>query len=565
VKLRRNDVILLAFLALTTIAGFGALGWHARFQEVWFLNGFEAPILVEVSGERVEVPAQGKTKKTVTGGLHHVRVLDRSGRLVEEAPAFFPTWTDVVVYNALGAAPVYEATKVYARQPSNRAGNATFRGGARVVVVDSADYVFVKPPGEIRTKRGADLTKKVVDVAPGGVATTVAILTNEGRTTRAAELVFAANDIGGGEAVHRASRWLYGALDHDVTLRWLDARRSRDDADEDFAYAHVMYRLGRGAEVLAEYRQRYAKNPESARHGATLARIEEPQQAKLLVDALISRFPKDPFAREAAVSVWFHAGDHARVAELGGPSPGDKRYPAYADDYARSLVTLGRIDEAAELLFNLQTPDPAHEVPVTIAQNQIVALSSTGQASKRAAKEPFVQSYVSSVLGEDVSLTAEQEASMGDLKTTLRIHVAALKDPASARDLCAGASVEALGQIHTAIGLLLAGELERLGDGQLAAKVMSTSVRTSVPGQMLLDYMRGGPEAADLVRLDPEVRAALDFLRSRFAEDEGTPADALREAAQKRDILRGPVSIAMTRWPKVGGPEDAAILKRVKR
>src|SRR6185503_15308503 len=110
----------------------------------------------------------------------------------------------------------------------------------------------------------------------------------------------------------------------------------------------------------------------------------------------------------------------------------------------------------------------------------------------------------------------------------------------------------ALSQLNGVVAVLVAAELARAGDVSLADRILAGREDIAAPPSALLRYILSDAEHADLWRLQPEMRAALDFVRTRRLDEQGQPSAALLQAVTRGDVLQGFVTLARKAWPKLG-------------
>jgi hypothetical protein len=156
--------------------------------------------------------------------------------------------------------------------------------------------------------------------------------------------------------------------------------------------------------------------------------------------------------------------------------------------------------------------------------------------------------------GEPLSPTDLVGMTDADLKQAIEIHLAALLDPAQAWDLCSKAPPGVLRLMSPGAAVLLASEFERAGDPELAARLLERDVGLWIPNDAVFEYVRTGKKHPDFWRVDPELRAALAFVRARHLASRGEPASELLAEVARLDHLQMVVTRAQGSWPPVVPP-----------
>ena len=88
-------------------------------QELSVVNGLAQPVTVDFDGVKVRVDGGGRAQVTLSTGSHNPRVECDSGAVVEDGAIVVPPRTQAVVYNVLGAAPLYRQSLIYSAPQGN--------------------------------------------------------------------------------------------------------------------------------------------------------------------------------------------------------------------------------------------------------------------------------------------------------------------------------------------------------------------------------------------------------------------------------------------------------------
>ncbi|MFS8071561.1 MAG: tetratricopeptide repeat protein, partial [Byssovorax sp.] len=282
-KVRRSEIVLLVF-TLAAITGIFALFFLLNASStVWLVNALDVPVDVLVDGSKTPVEAGAKVDVRLRAGTRDVRVQSLSGELLEEGPFDVPGGVDVVVYNVLGAAPLYAAEVNYGSSYGTPP-EPEFLGGQRAISRDHINYVFKEPPSSISVKSGESRIRRRFDIIPGGWMVTVSYLKNQKHQTAAvAELcrAIARAEPENPKALGYARHFTQLTQGIDGQLRFLrgEMERRPEDVDAQLAYASTMRLAGRSDEVRAAYRPRFAANPKSVALGSVLIRVEPLDEA----------------------------------------------------------------------------------------------------------------------------------------------------------------------------------------------------------------------------------------------------------------------------------------------
>jgi hypothetical protein len=579
-NLRPRDILILGATLLSSMGGLGLLYRSCAYQQVWLVNALEVPVTVELSGDRSTIEPGSRVAVTLHEGVRDVRVLSADGRVLEEGPIDIPSRQDAVAYNVLGAAPLYFATIRYSQNPDqNSSGPDAVEvfAGSRLIARDRVDYVFAEPPRSIQIKQGARAVRYRFDMEEkGGWKLSVSYLESTGKVAEAAELCRAAVLAAPADRadVDHAANLLEAAHGPHAALRLLRELRTvrPDDPSIHFEYQYRMRRLGRGAELLAEYRELEASHPGSPLYGVLLARAGDFEQLRTQSADLLLRYPGDTEVISNAAHLAFSMGDYARSVDLCLKIENSPEYERIMDRHIRSLVGTGRTRDALSLAARLAGADNANPRPAML----YAALARKPDASppeppmtflKRIAEKgnPHLLVWASAVLGEP------QSADLTDLADAARqaadIHMAAGKDPAEAWEKCASASPAAFRALYPAAAVLLGAEFARAGDRELAHRILQNDLGLWFPESALIEYVFSGTRHPDFWRLDPEIRAALAFVRARHLQSRGEPTQELDLEAERGDLLELFVTRARRSWPPVKKDDSQAkqVLKRQER
>ena len=306
-----------------------ALGafWHAgRVADVHVANGFDVPLTVRLGDETLRVEPHETTTIEVPARDLRVSASTVDGLLLEELDVEVPGRSDAVVYNPLGAAPVFKREIVY----SSNTLRAMLPGpepetvppsGTSWDVFEDIEYVFQPPPKSISTRSRKDVSRYQVICEAGGWKTTVAWLAAIGRTGDAARIACAAATVP-------------PVVDDDLFFAaWHADRAGSDDDFASFAFlAEERAPESDGAQRLAQTARLRSQPMEvvAEHYRARLATEPEQEQPTLLLSSVLPLHESLELLEDAAT-----------------------RRPDWQDVAAvrrNRLASMGRFDEAAQLV-----------------------------------------------------------------------------------------------------------------------------------------------------------------------------------------------------------------------
>jgi hypothetical protein len=563
-KVRRGEIVLLVF-TISSILGIFALFFLLNASSTaWIVNALDVPVDVFVDGSKVPVEAGAKVDIRLRAGTRGVRVQSRAGELLEESPFDVPGGYDVVVYNVLGAAPLYSAEVQYGSMYGTPP-EPVFHGGQRAVSLDHIDYVFREPPASISIKSGESTTRRRFDLVAGGWPITVNYLDEQKhQVTAVAELcrAVARAEPENMKALGYAHHYTQVTLGTDGQLRFLRSEMERrpEDVEAQLSYASTMRLAGRSEEIRAAYRPRFTANPTSVELGSVLLRVEPLDEAQRISEVLLKSNPKSELARRNAAFLACAVEDWAKCEEISASLQGT----AHEDlsQYILALIEQKKVPEALAVAARAVAASPTPLVLPSLLYARVAALPGAGAPpvppsvyiEEASAKNAETQMWLKLQLGLGVFDKELVELKDDQYRRSLEILRDADRDPKDAWPRCAVAESTALSRLPSTAALLLGAEFARAGDEELSKRILAEHTEYGLPHAILLDYVLTGKEHPDLWRLEPEWRAALDLVRARRLEETGQPAKAMYEAAERRDYLRSVVTRARKSWPSVVQP-----------
>jgi tetratricopeptide (TPR) repeat protein len=573
-----KDALLLASALAAVLGGALWAWWESVERRVFLVNRLGVPVEVSIDGRPHPLAVSALVPITLGRGVHQVTV-KTGGRILDEGPVDVPGSSSVLAYNVLGAAPLYKETVSYGSGNAPPQGGFEFYGARRLVDPGHADFVFAQPPQSISVDSHASgpQLRSHLDLANGGWETTVSVLRDRGAREQALRVCLDA-----ARARPNDAEPLLAAADLLATLRGPVAgaaflRTHLDSHADDFeahrAHQHYLRMAGRAGEARAYYKAFRATRPGQALSSVLLARVEAPAVALSLYEEALRVEPANALARRGLAYLLFTQGRFADAAPLfDAMAKDDPEYEYYVDDHVRTLLGANRRKEAAVVAARAGERYPTSWRPAVLYA-QLVQTDGVESAQPpptfidRIAKKGqdrefgwWMQSMAG--LGFDEARARREGPSAGPLVEAALIQRAAAQDPARAWALCSKADRPALERLGSPVAVLLAAEFRRAGDARTAQRLYSAERGLNVPPQALEAYVMEGVEDPELWRLAPEVRAALDFVRSRRLAGDPAASAALVAAARRREALRGFVSRAIESWPPPEGNDRTVTLRR---
>ena len=547
-----------AVAALAAIIGLCvvlALWSASTHSDVHFLNGLDVPVEVTMGDHHATLAPQARSHCEFAAGRHHVKAVV-AGRTIEEIDVDLPGGMNCATYNVLGAAPVYEEQVVYTSSKSDakEPPPPALLGGSSWIVCKGVDYPFTQAPATVQmSKHVTREVRRRVAVSDGGWMTTVSALANTKETQRAAEVArrVALAEPEDPDAVRfalYASEAQGDAAPHlDFTHKLVAAAPGSIDAHR--GYQAAMQDAGRGQDVLAEYRARFEKEPDSAVAGYLYARLAPHADSMQVYERLVPRHPADVPLRRGHAWVLFHERRFveflAQVKEYESLAPAEAR--GMLRYHALALVALGRVPEAQKLV---RAAIGEETWPVLTLYAHLERMPGAD------ASMPTSLSLVPSVTGSSDpptdSLRAEQASWLRDAaefekrkaaiedesrRRSAELRVLAVHDVERGARESASAPNLVLGMLDDETCVALACELDRTGQADAARRlygVVTRELRRELPFEAIhaLPSLEGLSDSLEL-----DLRAILAVAASRRVTDRAKKAELL-DVARRDDLLQ---------------------------
>lgn len=570
---RRGDVILVAVVLVLLVAGAIVLAMTRGQVKVHVLNGLDVPVRASLGGRTVVVPAHGREVVRVGAGMHVARASTDAGE-IDSVQLYADPPADVVAYNVLGAAPLVLAAITYtARHSPNVQPNITVLSGKRAVVLPDVDYVFKEPPKTISTKSSVNVHKKALFAPEGGWTSAVGYALAQGDAKEAAEMmrtlvgVEASSEAKALSYAYEAAEAAWGpGAGAALVAPLLRHPELGDDAARGVLFDACRHQgCARGVDLLS----RAAPSDSVSRKLLVLRTLPE-QEARATLAALAAAHPEDPMVIRARAWQAYVDLDFKACAELYGQGKEGKDAPFDVEE--RALCRYAAGDEQGAL-------DDAEAVATSGGDAAWAGALTWGRITRawnggrRNAGNPMNflrkrrgggEALASAELVDEVMLASIEETARAPSDETdpgrniVRLALAALNGPTAAVASFAGAGAT-LKRMPEPLVLAIGAEAARLGQLQAARDVIASARRFPLQPEEVFDYVLSGKIPAQLYRLDPEQRAALDLVRARRLESLGQDSHPVYAEARRRDVLKGWVARLMEAWAPPEKRDDVVV------
>ncbi|MDY7232947.1 hypothetical protein [Hyalangium rubrum] len=548
-------------LGVMALVGLGAArAFHAsRYQDVRVVNGFQEPLRVEIGGLTQLVPAGGMHVLSVPVGAQKGRAVSEGGVEVDTVEINVASGHDVLAWNIAGAAPIFRETVTYQKVLSQAPSpyKPTFFCGERVVVLDNVNDAFVQPPSSVQmSKHQASVSRTHVDVVRerrNALELCMAVLQMEERFGDALPFT---------EAVARLANWEDGPATLAVQVAFAKtpaeairvARRALE-ARPDSVELHRTYQWARenAGELSAlreEYRPRAEAQPDSATAQYLYRRLLRGPEGLSAMEELAQRFPDDPHILRAAVYNRWRAGDWEGTVKGWEQLRGLDLMSAVdlAKAEATALVALGRRGEALKLLRELFQAESSEQ-------------DSLAELYARVAHVEKGESPDTLITALEASSQLEEGEKLWDLRArselplvgapegvAARLVYMVKQDPQAALKLAERLKRTEIRWLNQGTWGLTYGEAVRTGATVVEQVLGRTTGMNPDSQELFRRFVRGEAVRLEEAELDPELRAAACFVRSRNATLPAEERQKLVEQARREDWFQGTVTEAIATW-----------------
>jgi hypothetical protein len=554
----------IAVAVLATVLAAVASAWQSsRNHQVYIVNETGIPARVEIGGRLLEVRPGGRDTATVHVGRQHVTVASLKGESLESVDMDVRAGNHTSIFNLLGAAPVFVESVTY--RPEGALANEhppdpTVACGARVIDYQGVTDLFVDPPKTIQTSsKSESVTRTHVGVAAGGAGLCVKYLLSKDRTEEAVELARRAAEATGFEdepttlaaGMLRQTKGLGESLA--FIARALVARPNAIELHR--IYQDVGTAGGAREELLAQYQKKHQEQPDSADFGYLHARLEVPLRAAPITEELVRRFPDHMPSRRAhayneyQLRRFEQAVESFRVLR----KMATKEWLRQLPHLAGALVAIGRGEEALrelESAFDEQGADkPAiAELHARVAR---VVGSSAEYLFLKLPREVAHDTLVWHRALAGLPVSEDQLAKIEDrpFRDAVDIVLAVRSTPDKALELSARASERTLRILDDEVWALMYAEaVRRTGEEKAVQALASANAMRAELTHAVRAFVEEGRREPALDETSFELRAAIEFARSRRASVNAAERGDLLASARRDDLLHGPVTAAIDGW-----------------
>jgi hypothetical protein len=553
--------VALGLLALLLV-GLGSAFEGFGHNTIDFVNGLDRPVRVQVSGARtLEVP--GGDWKSVRSAVGKVAItILADGRVVESDSIDVPRGSRTIVWNVLGAAPIYVEQVVYSSaedkdSASRPPAEPEILCGKSLLSRDRVDDEFQDSPKSVSMPKGSEhVVRWHLGIAPGGAQTCGSILAS--RDAPAAErwamkltraLLLPASKFRG---LSEAGLSDVPAAEGEAFAKELIVRD--DSVEAHRLYQDVLLASDQRARVVAEYEARLAAGPDSADMAYLALRARTVEEQRTRIGHLLARYPDHPYLRRLDIYVHYAALEFPQVlASAQALMRIDRNvWLDTLDQHIDALAGMGRGPEATALLHEVATGASnmlslkrhADSLAYRIACRFGTATPDLDDDAKDDEALPLL---VRATSGREVSGGELDSLKDPETRDALAIVAAARAHPDAALAKWSASSRDVQMRVPASVQVLLQAEGARRGQATTMDVVAGALLDRRTVAAMLALVQRG--ETADeIAGLPLEFRAALEFVRSRAnGISEKERAERLARA-RACDVLRGPVTVAIDGW-----------------
>jgi hypothetical protein len=494
---------MVAFGAASAFEGYG----HATVHVV---NGLDMPVSAALgAGSRVSVPAGGEVPVRTRVGKQTIVISD-GNRILESVPIEVPRGRDAVVWNVLGAAPLFVEQVVYSSGAADsHETEPDVLCGQSLVVRSGIDYAFVEPPKSISSsKQSGSIVKMRLGIANGGFHTCTDYLSSHGKTDRAAHLAL---------TVARALRTPAAKLEPEFGSFVVLVPREEGEAfakdllaRDDSVQAHRVYQdwlLGtdQRSRAVAEYEARAAARPNDADAEYLVLRLRPDTADFTAIDAAVAKYPGHAYLRHMQIFGHRVARDFPGVVVAADALHGIdlQLWSSDIDEHVEGLVAVGRGPDALALLNAAIT-----EGKLGDAEHKHARFLAFRVAHRLGAAEPelprgdgdreVLRLFQRVAAGIDVSESDIAQVHDDDEKASLRIGRAARSGPDAALSLARTATPRALQVLPPPIHMLLLAEAARRKEARDQLERLAPAGLTKKNLDAVVAYVRDGIPADEL-------------------------------------------------------------------
>jgi tetratricopeptide (TPR) repeat protein len=525
---------------LLTVAAAALAGIESSsHSNVQFVNGLDVPVTIHAGKIDLALKANDRASRRMSSGDILVKVTSADGRVFEEEKLKVPGATDLVVYNVLGAAPLYRQPISYyaAGHEGNDKDEPILESGKKVIIENHVDYVFSEPPKEIEMPSGSNMQRRWrFDLAPGGWKLSAAYLMSQKKGDDAAKLAEAVASVSPDDeaTLNVVATVVERAKGSDEMFAFAQrlAEKFPESIEPQRLYQSLQMMKGGRAELVAKYRERAEKNPGSATAGYLATRLELPAEALPHYQELQKKFPDNLHVQRGLAWVLLQlrkfseaAVEFERLAKL-PHTP----LPQELEGQASALIALGKAKEAAEIVAAHAAENPANKTLYA----RVAHVAGEAEPDRFIDKSGASRSWYEALFGD----FAKQPPLDGPEQGALSVLAAMRQSGRAALAALDKAGPDAASYIDRAYVLVLAAEAVREKDRARAVKILDdlSPPSTAIERAAILD----GKDSPEITDMQLDVQSVMELARGWRLGDR-----KLVEQARADDLFKGAVAVAL--------------------
>lgn len=547
-------------LVLLVLAGATSSFNQTRTHDVIVLNGFKAPITVNMDGQQVQVPPLGSSTITVRVGRQQGTASSAKAGVVDQFEHTVESNRRHTVWNIAGAAPLVLENIVYTKPgftPPNKPEPATLYCGTRFAEFTHIDFLFTEPPKSLSMgKYESSHTVQHLDLARDGESAGLALCGNiafakgeEKDLAKALEVAARLNDweLDSTHSAILAAKKVHA--DEAIRIANLARRAHPDQINYQRMYRDLRRNLGQDAELLREFGAQAKAHPDSANDQYLYASLSSGTAALATFSNLVQRFPDNPTLLASLCWRKLAHGDYAGgerdLARLHQIDPRVNHSLAYLE--ARLLLAQHKTKAAMQTLA-LALSKPETENRALLASDFALIAKQTG--------EPADQ-WIGKAIG-DHPATIDMfrvRASLPPLQAAntylpyTKLMLTLRTDPGAARSMAKELPQFQAAYLPAEALILLLGASGPDEAGELNQKIAFALQIDQAEMALLTRFMHGAAVDLNDGDFEPGIQAAAWLVRSRQSGLGGRERSTARQQALQLDFFKGIVTESLTPLP----------------
>lgn len=559
-------------------SGGGSFGDYFSGQTVYLTNGLDVPLKVQWKDPKDaknvkswKVASQGHERATLPSGEVELDILSTDDVLLEHDKVTIPS-ESFVAYNIFASAPVYAQGAIYTKDSvplgTGEKEEYHYFTGQKVITYPGIQYYFEDPPKEVSmSKYESRRTLWYTGVEAGGWLTNIVLMEKEKKSDAAAKLaemvLLAEPEDSVAQKFARYYVTKYKGTEGAVELgskmidMWpnsLEAHRFYQD------YAMLS---GKHDELVAKYKEMYAQD-KSAWMGYLYARVAPVSVSRPLYEELVQKYPKESYVHRGYG--WLLLNSQQYEDALAEFQQTQRLDPDHHGDlityHARALVALGRYDEAAKLIEELEDARKLPALANAVLYGQI-ANAAPGKTAHDADwylnRRADENSKSADTVADDVMydlIVAGKPARDTDLdaivsgaaRDAAEIMSRGLESPNAAVKLAKEVPDDSFERMDPSAVTLIALELARTGDSKNAERCFNAIPELARHKAEMIAFVKSGKVTPELNDIDLEMQAAMKLVRARAMPKSDKKRVALIKEAKEADVMHGFVTHAAVAW-----------------